>query len=173
MSRETNFKRPVTFSLTGKVKKIQQIALGALKAPGVKPATYGDFGLNGSYSFAKDDENSVSVTVPLPRDMDKLVAPSLGIGWSSPATTGNVYWRIQYLYRGVDEDTSSVTPDESLPSAETVSSTANGYKFKYFQLGVPSATDRIIVLKISRLGADDLDTADNVANQISLHSSAG
>lgn len=128
MSRETNFKRPVKLSLDGKVKRIVQIGLGALKAPLVKPATYSNFGLAASYSFEKNDDNNVGCTIALPREMDKTVAPAIGLGWSSPVTTGNVRWKIQYLYRGPDEDTSSETPDDTLYSTEAVSGTANGYR---------------------------------------------
>jgi hypothetical protein len=149
---------------TGRVKKIVQIGLGALKAAGIKPATYVNFGLNGSYEFVANDENNVSFSAALPRDMDKSIAPSIGFAWSCPETTGNVRWRLMYLYEQPNQDTSSEIPDDTLYQTDTVSSTANGYNYNYMELSVPNINDRIIVVRFSRLGADELDTANGIAN---------
>jgi len=91
MSKEQSFGSPDKINCTifdengvmkikgnGRITRIVQIGLGALKAPGLKPATYVDFGINGAYEFVANDENNVTFSLALPREMDKTVAPSIG-----------------------------------------------------------------------------------------------
>jgi hypothetical protein len=177
MSKEQSFGSPDKSSFTrfdengkmiisgnGKVKKIVQIGLGALKAPLLKPASYVNFGINGSYEFVANDENNVSFSIALPRDMDKSIAPSIGFAWSSPTTTGNVRWELMYLYEQPNQDTSTIIPDDTIYQTDAVNSIANGYSYNYMQLNVPNINDRILVVKFSRLGNDELDTANDVVN---------
>ncbi len=98
--------------------------------------------------------------------MDRTVAPTLRLGFSSPAIIGNVKWQIQYLWRGLDEDTSSVTPDATVTDIVTVSGTADGYKLANFILTAPSATDRTCQVKITRLGTEEVGGAGDAANLI-------
>lgn len=168
LSRETCFKRPITFCGDGKVTRVVQIGLGSLKAPGIKPATYVDYGINGAFEFVSNDENVVGCIIALPREMDKTVAPWVGYGFACPEITGNVRWKLEYLYIQPNQDTSSTTPDGTLYSTDTVSTTTNGYVYTYLELDLPAPTDRIMALRFSRLGAATEDTANGVANLLQM-----
>lgn len=152
-----------------RVEDYIQISAGAAKAPGVSPATYVLHGLDGAWEFAKDADKEISLNFTLQKGTDRTVAFAFAIGWSCAVNTGNVKWEIQYLWRKLDEDTSSSTPDETITETVAVSSTANGYKYTVFDAAVlPDSDDRYCAVKISRLGSDAADTADGVTNYVGI-----
>jgi len=153
---------------TARVKKTIQIPASGLKSSGVNPATEVAHGLDGALQFAKNLDQNGSFAVAIRKDTDRSIAPILRFGWSSPATTGDVKLQVQYLWRSLEEDTSSTTPDGTVTEVSTVSTTANGYEITNVTLTTPSATDRICQVRITRLGTDAEDTADDEINLLGI-----
>lgn len=152
----------LSFVGTSRVEKTIQIPAGSAKAPGASPAVFTSLGLDGAWEFSKGSDLQISSAFAIRPDMDRSVAPSVKIGWSSPATTNDVHWKLEYLWIGANENAASVTPNETLTEITTVSPISNGYKNTEFQLLKPSSTDIACILRITRLGS--LDNADDVAN---------
>lgn len=146
-----------------------QIGAGAARAPGVSPATYVVHGVDGAWEFAKDSDKEVSLNFTLQKGTDRSVAFKYIIGWSCAANTGNVKWELQYLWRKLDEDTSSTTPDETVTQTVAVSSVTNGYQFTILDMAVlPDADDRYCATKLTRIGTDAADTADDVTHFVGV-----
>lgn len=158
----------MTFYGAARFKRIFQMSIGAMKGVGTNPATSGSLGLDSCLIFANNLTENAGLVLALPLDMYRSTYPKIRLGWSSPETSGNVKWQIQYLYRSENEDTNSTTPDETLTATTAVSSTANGYKYSEFTLKNPSSTDRICQIRISRLGADAADTCSGAANLLGM-----
>jgi len=149
---------------TARVKRFVQINATATKGVGTNPATEGEIGLNGCMIFSKTIDENIGSVITIPNDMDRSVAPTIRIGWASPVTTGNIKWEVKSLYRSENEDISSTTADDTIDVVDAVSSTSNGYQYTSFTLSAPSSTDRVVQIRITRLGSDASDTADDVAN---------
>ena len=156
----------LTLHGTARAKKTIQFAASEMKSAGISPATEVVLGLDGALAFAKNADDNGSFSFFIRDEMDRTVAPTVRLGWSSPAIVGDVKWQIQYLWRGLDEDTGIVTPDATVVDIVTVSGTTNGYKLANFTLIAPSGTDRSCQVKITRLGTEEIGGADDVANVI-------
>jgi len=160
----------ITLYGDARITEYIQISAGSARAPGIKPATYVTHGIGGAWEFAKAADNEISITFTLQKGTDRTVPFKFIIGWSCGVNTGNVKWEIQYLWRKLNEDTSSSTPDETVTETVAVSSTANGYQYTVFDIAVlPDSDDRYCTVKIARIGSDDeLDTADDVAHYVGI-----
>ena len=158
----------LTLHGNARVLKTLQIKASELKSAGLNPASFVSHGLDGALQFAKNLTQNSSLVFAIRKDLDRTEIPNLEIGWSSPATTGNVKIQVEYLWRSINEDTSSTTPDDTITEIIEVSGTANGYNYNTFPLCCPSSTDRIGQIQISRIGGDALDTADDVLNLIGI-----
>ena len=151
-----------------RVKKTLQISAGALKTPAVNAPTYVDHGLNGAWEFSKSAMQKVTLVVAVRPDMYIDDDPQIGIGWSSPSTSGDVVWQVELLWLGVNESTSNIIPDVTNTQIITVKNVSDGYSANFFTVDNPEETDRLAMIKISRLGDDVNDTADDVAHLIGV-----
>jgi len=147
----------ITLFGTARVYKNEWITVGALKAPGVKPAAYTDYGISGAYAFDDSDAEVVVANIRLPQDMDKTVVPDINIGWGANATSGNVVWQVEYLYRADNEALDSGTPDDTLTVTSGVSGTSDGLVVSSVTLAAPGSSDKLLLLRIKRLGTDGSD----------------
>jgi len=157
----------LTFEGTARTTVDMYITASGVKAPGADPAAYVLWGLCGAWEFGEEGVNveHISGTLKLPTQMDKTVAPVFKIGWSAHATSGNCYWKLEYLYVSPGESTANTTPDDTLYKASTASGNADGLVIGAFAaLDTPSATDQAMFFKITRLSSNDLDTLSGDAH---------
>jgi hypothetical protein len=159
---------PFGINLFGKARVLKTFQYSATSAKGAGSAVLGSLGLDSCLIFEDGKSDTATLVIALRNDMDKTVAPNIRIGWSAPVTTGNVTWQLEYLYRGLNEDMSALTPDGTIKVNSTVSTTANGYRFAQFNMIAPDANDRVIQIRITRLGSDAGDTLTNVADFVGV-----
>jgi len=135
------------------------IPSSALGVPSSNPAAWVDHGISGAWEFGDEAVNMerIITNIKLPEDMDLTVAPSIVLKWSSTTTSANCYWQVEYLYRALNEDTTGAA-DDTLQSAKGSSSVAEGLVSSSFTLAVPSSTDLMLYLRITRRSDDALDT---------------
>jgi len=151
-----------------KVRKIFQVSSGVLKAPLTNPATYTSIGLNGSYKFADNLDENVSCAIAIPFELDTSSAPCLRVGFGCSATSGNVIFKIKYLYVGSNESINNTTPDETLYSTTTVSGVSYGYTYAEFCLSQISENDKFVEIVVERLGSQDTCNDDVYVIGLSL-----
>jgi len=152
------FDKPINLDSGSKVYKNQWLSPQGLKVPGTKPATFVDWGIAGGLQFADADDETAVVTIRLPQDMDRTVAPEFKIGFASATNTGAVVWQVEYLYCSPNESTIA-SAQETLTTTTTISGTANGLTIATITgLDLPSETDQLMKIRIKRLGADASDT---------------
>ena len=145
---------------TARVTKCITIRVGGFKAPGVSPADFEALGIAGCYAFASTTDQYISTEITIPVDMDISIAPTLIADWSATATTGTAVWRLEYLYRAVGEDVTAVA-QETLTGESDPSGTSNGLvRAEMTGIDLPSATDRIMLVRISRDTTDEVYTDD-------------
>jgi hypothetical protein len=104
----------------------------------------------------------------LPQDMDRTVAPEFNIGWDSDTAdpgddTKQCVWQLEYLYLSLNEDVTAAA-QETLTVTTSASTTTNGLVVSTITgLDLPSATDRFMLIRLKRLGADGDDDLGDVA----------
>ena len=150
---------PVELSGDAKVTKDLWLGTGGFKTPGTKPATQVDLGIADAWEFTDGTDDTLYARIKLPNDMDKSVAPTVSVGWSTPtADAGNCRWQVEYLYRQVDEDMTAAA-DATLVDNFPASSTANGLVVSEVgTLAVPHANDVCITMRIKRRADEAADT---------------
>jgi len=163
----TEIKSDGEINLHGTARVVNSLWIGAegVRAPPTtKPATYVEHGIGGAWEFSDATDDTILATMRIPNRMDRGVAPSITLGWSSTTTEGYCEWQIEYLWRAADEATDAVADDTLLSStdadASTSSAVANGLTLSTFPLVVPSATDACLHLRIKRradLAADTIN----------------
>lgn len=119
---------------------------------------------SGAWEFADAAQQSVDWNQQLPNDMNLSVAPNIVLAWSSPATSKVCKWQVDLLYRQSGESTAAVSESSVAFPEPTSSSTANGLVITSFAMTVPNASDLILFLLISRMGAHANDTLSNTAH---------
>lgn len=153
---------------TARVTVDMYITASGVKAPTANPAAFVEYGLTGAWEF--DDQNveanqeQISGTLKIPTQMDKTAVPIFKIGWSANGVSPGVCeWQLEYLYVGLNTDTSSVA-QETLTVTSTASATSDGLIIVSFTgIDLPSATSQAMFFKITRLSAGANDTiADTV-----------
>ena len=103
--------------------------------------------------------------------MDRSVAPTLKIGWSTTTVdpgdaSENVTWQLEYVWRSADEST-IVGAEGTVSVNATASIIAEGLVFTTITgIVVPSGTDICMHARITRLSAGASDT---VADDVELH----
>lgn len=142
------------------VYKNEFIKVTGFKAPTISPATYIDWGLNGAWEFSDGANDVVSTTIRVPTDIDITQPMELKIGFASECITGNVTWQLEYLYLSQNEDSTQVA-QEILNTTTPISNIGNGLTIATITgLDILTATDQLILLRITRLGNDELDTLE-------------
>ena len=155
---------------TARVKNVLWLETGAIKAPGLKPATYIVNGITGAWQFADavaGNEETISGDMRVPRRMDRTATPIISIGWSADGVSpGNCEWQLEYLWLAENEDTTAAA-QETLTVTSTASATVNGLIVVEFSgVDAPSATDLCISFRIKRLSASANDT---ITDTVELH----
>lgn len=158
----TELKDQLTLTGDGRVVKDQWLAAGAIRAPGVKPATNVDHGLCSAWQFAdavEANQERVCVLMKCPIDMDRSVAPQICIGWSADGVSpGDCVWQVEYLWTSENEDTTGAA-QETLTTDDTASATSNGLIITAITgVDLPSSTDVCLHMRLTRLSAHADDT---------------
>ena len=151
---------------TARIKKSMWLPFNALKAPGTKPAAFVDHGISGAWEFSDGTDDTLVFNIQTPVDMDKTVAPTMLIGWSTntTVTSETCTWQLEYLWTSEGEDTTAAA-QETLTIDSNAISQANGLIMAEITgIDLPSGTDVCIHCRLKRLGAggnDDLtDTSE-------------
>ncbi len=157
-----------TLTMAGTARTINSVWVdaGGIKAPGAKPATAIAHGTleTPAWQFGSEEiegnQETVSFSLRIPERMDRTVAPTLSIAWSSTTTGGNVKWQLEYVWRRADEST-TVAAEETLTVTSAVSGTAEGLVLSTFTgINPPGSSDVCCHCRITRLSADAADTAN-------------
>lgn len=148
----------VTMYGDARVQKRLQVNVGSFKGAGLNPATEVMYGLNGAYRFSATINESIAEASAVPFDIDRTVAPVFTIGWSAGDTTGNALWKLEVLYRALDEDWAETTPDDTIEILVSPSTTSDGLVLTSFTLPLLSSTDAGMIFRLTRLGSDVTDT---------------
>ena len=114
-------------------------------------------------SMALEAKNSIvsvmAVNVAAHQRADLTKPTAFIVGWSGISGSGNVNWQLDYSFLGVDDDTSSTTPNDTVLKSDTVT-VANGYKFSVFEMTAPGVNSRICKLRLFRDGLGDTNAGD-------------
>jgi hypothetical protein len=122
-----------------------------------------DQGISSAWEFSDATDDTIIFNFKLPDDMDKTVAPTINIGWSSAATEKVGVWQLEYLYTAVGEDTTAAA-QETLEETGTTPAQANGLVVTQFDgVDAPGSTDVCVHCRLKRLGADTDDTLGDTA----------
>ena len=158
-----------TLTMTGTARVINAIWMPAtgMKGVGAKAATFIEHGLSGAYQFTDGTDDQVVGSIRVSNRMDRSVAPTISIGWSSTAVTGNCNWQFEYLWRKANEDTTAIAQDTHTTAA-TVSGTAEGMVFTTFDaLALPDSDDICLHFRLTREA--NTDPPDTLADTAELH----
>lgn len=157
---------------TARVLNSIWVDAGGIKSPGAKPATAIAHGTleTPAWQFGNEavggNQESVSFNIKIANRMDRSVAPTLTIGWSSTTTSKNVKWQLGYLWIKLNEDTTAGA-EETLYATTSSSATAEGMVTSTFiGINVPDSDDICIHCKLTRLSAD---AADECEDDVELH----
>jgi hypothetical protein len=149
----------ITLHGTARVKMDMWLGTDGFRTPGTKPASQVDYGIADAWEFTDGTDDTLYARFKLPNNMDKSVAPTISIGWSTPtANAGNCRWQIEYLYRQVDEDMTAAA-DATLVDNFAASNTADGLTLSTVgTLAVPNANDVCVTMRIKRRADEAADT---------------
>jgi hypothetical protein len=148
---------------TARVLNSYWIDAGALKSPGVKPASEVDWGIGIAWEFSDGTDDTIIFNMKIPNRMDRSVAPTIILGWSSGATEKIGVWQLEYLWTKEGEDTTTAA-QETLETTGTTPATADGLVLSTFTgIDVPDSDDICLHCRLKRLGADGDDTLSDTA----------
>lgn len=158
---------PLELEGDARVFKSLWVPFNGIRAPGTKPATFVEHGISGAWEFSDgtDDTIVANLQVPPDMDLDNLAQPRLLIGWSSTSAVGDAAWQVEYLWTGLNNDTTAAA-DDTLTETTTVSGTAEGLVVTTFQLADMVTSDICIHLRIKRMGDA---VGDTLADTAELH----
>jgi hypothetical protein len=158
----------ITLEGTARVYKVVALRPSGFQVPGTKPATSVEHGISMAWEFSDGTDDTIEAEMQLPQDMDRTVAPEFNIGWDSDTAdpgddTKQCVWQLEYLYLSLNEDVTAVA-QETLTVTTSASTTTNGLVVSTITgLDLPSATDRFMLIRLKRLGADGDDDLSDVA----------
>jgi len=154
----------MTMHGTARVRKNIEIAIGSLKPPATHPASWSDLGIGGAWEFSDGTTEAVVLEMPLPLDIDRTEDVVADIAWASSSTTGNCVWKFSYLMRSEDEAIDAAA-DDTLTETASPSSTSYGLTTTSFTIPAAdiSDTDKLLILKLERIGGDANDTLGDAA----------
>lgn len=156
----------VTLAGSAKVTNALWIGATGIRAPPLtKPADEVEHGISVAWEFSDATDDTVMANMRIPNRMDRTVAPTFTLGWSSTTQSKFCEWQVEYLWTKADGDTKAGADDTLLSSTDaagssTSSGTAEGLVLTTFTLAVPDANDACLHLRIKRradLGGDTID----------------
>ena len=151
---------------TARITKSIWLGVQGIKAPGTKPAKFKDWGISGVLEFSDGTDDTVIANLKFPEDMDRSVAPTFTVGWSTntAVTTETCTWQIEYLYTQAGEDVTAAAQETLTVDSNAIAQADGLIVATITGLDVPNAADVCMHCRIKRLGAggnDDLtDTAE-------------
>jgi len=152
---------------TARVTKGIWIPANSIRAGGTSPANFTIIGLSGAWRFADNAEDEIIVTFKCPDDIDKSVAPTFQIGWSTADTNQNdVEFKLEYLYTAAGEDTSAAAQDTDT-STDTAVAQANGLNLMQKTLDIVGANDVCCHMRLTRLAK--AGSNDTIADNVDVH----
>ena len=120
------------------------------------------------WEFTDGASDEVRMIRRIPHWLDRTETPQIQIGWSSDTPdpgddSKQVVWKGEYLWCKRHEDTRNTTPDGTLTVTASMSTVAGGLTISSLTgMIAPDSDDQLIVLKLTRLGADgDDDLGDD------------
>ena len=156
----------LTLHGTARVYQTSWLPIGAIRVPaGGSPATEADYGLGICWVFTDGASDTVSATLRVPQSMDRSAAPEWTIGWGTDDDDDSHYatWQLEYLWVAAGEDLSAAA-QETLSTNSTAVTQADGLVIATITgIDAPSATDQLLRVRVTRLGA-----ADTLANDAYL-----
>lgn len=129
-------------------------------------ATLVAYGVGVALEYSNAITSIACTNYRLPQYIDTSEALSLRIAFTSDTNTGNVLWRISYLITDYDDDMTGSGTD--VDNAVTVSTQTDGYVGASFTLPTPTSSDKVVQVRISRIGGDALDTNSGKAYLIGM-----
>ena len=140
------------------------IGVAEMVAPSSNGATQADHGISVAWEFTDGATDFVNVTWVIPDDFDDTEDMEVVLHWSSSMQSSNCFWRVHYLFRNVDEDTSAAE-DGNDATLSASSATAEGLVQHTVTIGnaTYAATDDILFLQIERFGTHPSDTLTDTA----------
>jgi len=149
------------------------VSAAGIKAPGSKPATFVELGLDGAWSYSDEgiaaNQQQTSAQLRVARRMDRTVAPTFCVGWSADGISpGDVKWQLELLWRSENEDMTAAA-EQTLTVVDTASATSNGLNIATITgINAPSTTDACLTVRLTRLSADAADTISDSAELIGV-----
>lgn len=158
-------------NLHGTARVFSALWLGAegLRAPPLtKPAAFVEVGISAAWEFSDATDDTVVANMRIPSRMDRTVAPTISLGWSSPTAdpgddSKRAVWQVEYLWTALNESVAAAA-DGTLSITTSASTVANGLVLSTVTPAAPGATDHCLHTRIKRLGADGADTLGDVAH---------
>lgn len=138
-------------------EKLLYIQAEAFKLPGVKPASFVEYGIGSALEFEDAKEEIAFIKLHIPHNMDTETQPKLVLEWSSEATELNCKWKIEYLWRNINEAVNAAA-DAIITDVYASSAVAWGLNHTEIQLADLAATDHFLLIRITRLGGEAEDT---------------
>jgi hypothetical protein len=164
-SNYSKFEADGILTMTGTARVLNDLWIdaGGIKAPGSKPASQVDWGIGIAWEFSDGTDDTIIFNMKVPSRMDRSVAPTLKIGWSSGATEKVGVWQLEYLWTKLGEATDAAA-QETLETTGTTPVTADGLVVSSFTgIDVPDSDDVCLHCRLKRLGADGDDTLSDTA----------
>jgi hypothetical protein len=140
------------------------IGANGIQAPDIKPATIVDYGCSDAWEFSDNQEESVVFEIRVPTYINLSYTPTLSIGWSSPATSADCDWELNYTILSLDEDTDQSPCEYGQDHIYTSSSTADGLVISVFNITEISSDDVCIQFHLQRNGKDPSDTLEDAVH---------
>lgn len=138
-------------------EKIVSIPAEAFKIPTLKAASLVEYGIGSALEYADGNEEIAICKFHIPYDIDPTTQPKLILAWSTEATELNCKWKIEYLWRALNEAVNAAA-DATITDVYASSAVAFGLNHTEIQLANLTATDHLIILRITRLGDEVEDT---------------
>lgn len=157
--------------LVGTARVLSALWIGAegLRAPPVtKPAALVELGISVAWEFSDATDDTIVANMRIPNRMDRTVAPTISLGWSSPTAdpgddSKQAVWQVEYLWTALNESVAAAA-DGTLSVTTSASTVANGLVLSTVTLAAPGATDQCLHMRIKRLGAAGADNLGDVAH---------
>ena len=138
-------------------EKLISIQAEAFKVPGLKPASFAEYGIGSALEYEDAKEEIAFIKIHVPYDIDAETQPKLVLEWSSEATELNCKWKIEYLWCGLNEAINAVA-DDTITDVYESSAVAFGLNHTEIQLANLVSTDHFLIIRITRLGGEVEDT---------------
>jgi len=143
------------------------IPANTVKGGGTSPAAWAVQGISGVFVFADGSEDEIIGNIQIPPNMDRSVAPTFLIGWSTNDTNENdCEWKLEYLYTAAGEDT-TVAAQDTDTSTDTACAQADGLNVLTKTLDIVGASDMCMHFRLTRLAK--AGSNDTIADSVEFH----